>query len=191
MNTPAHIVLNTVVLGRGRWRGHAGAIALGALTPDLPMVGFFLYQRLALARPDELIWSSIYFQPAWQAFFDCFNSLPLILVAAVMAWRMRNTAGTAFFASMAVHCLADLALHHDDAHRHFYPFSEWRFESPVSYWDPQHYGHVAMPVEMLLVVLGTLYLMRRGSPRGERLLGASVLASYVVFIAYAVTSWGA
>jgi len=37
---------------------------------------------------------------------------------------------------MALHALFDFPLHHDDGHRHFWPFSEFRFDSPVSYWDP-------------------------------------------------------
>ena len=39
----------------------------------------------------------------------------------------------------------------DDAHRHFYPLSDYRFISLVSYWDPRHYGTVAMPAELLTV----------------------------------------
>ena len=30
--------------------------------------------------------------------------------------------------------------HRDDSHRHPYPLSDWRFISPLSYWDPVHHG---------------------------------------------------
>ena len=54
---------------------------------------------------------------------------------------------------MALHVPEDLFLHHDDGHRHFYPLSQWRYSSPVSYWDPNHYGKIVAPLEALAVVL--------------------------------------
>ncbi len=52
MNTPAHVVLNALVLGRGTGREHWAPITAGALVPDLPMFGFYLYQRAVLDAPE-------------------------------------------------------------------------------------------------------------------------------------------
>lgn len=57
--------------------------------------------------------------------------------------------------SMVFHSLGDLPVHHDDAHRHFFPFSDYRLISPISYWDPQHYGRIVAGVEVLAVWVAT------------------------------------
>ena len=103
---------------------------------------FYAWQKIVVRASEAEIWSEIYFWPGWQLLFDVPNSIPVALLAALIAWRLELARTTAFFASVVVHCLGDLALHHDDAHRHFLPLSDWRFASPVSYWDPAHFGCV-------------------------------------------------
>ena len=188
MNTPAHLVLNALVLGRGRWREAWLPITAGALMPDLPMVGFYLYQRLQ-HTPEAVIWSELYFDPNWQLFFNLFNSLPLLGVAALISWRIGSIPALAFFSSMALHCLADLPLHHDDAHAHFLPISNWQFESPISYWDPKHYGRIAGSLEIVFVLLGSASLALRPQVRAWRVLGILAAVSYALFIGYAVIMW--
>lgn len=189
MNTPAHVVLNALALGRGRGRERWLPITAGALLPDLPMVGFYLYQRLVLGSSEAWIWSQAYYAPAWQGFFDLFNSLPLIAVGALVAWRLRSGAVLALLASMALHALADLPLHHEDAHAHFFPLSSWRFRSPVSYWDPSHHGLAFAVAEGLLVAAGATILIGRRSSRGWRAVGALTLVSYVGLGGFAWLYW--
>jgi len=62
------------------------------------------------------------------------------------------------FISMILHSLGDLPVHNDDAHRHFFPFSNYRFISPLSYWDRKHYGSIVSLVEMFLVLLSTYHV---------------------------------
>lgn len=188
MNTPAHVLLNTVVLARGRFRRCVAPIALGALLPDLPMLGFYAYQRAWLGAPERAIWSQAYFLPHWQRFFDAFNSLPLIALAALLAWRAGRTGWLACLASMALHCLADLLLHHDDAHGHFWPLSTWRFASPVSYWDPRHHGIQLAALELVASLAAGIVLWRRGGP--SRWLGGAALAGYGAFLVFAALRWG-
>jgi len=191
LNTPAHLVLNTLVLGRGRWQDHWPSIMAGALLPDLPILCFYAYQSLVLRNPERLIWTQAYFAPDWQAFFDLFNSLPLIALFAVLAWRARARGLFAFFCSMALHCLGDLPLHHDDGHAHFFPLSSWRFQSPISYWDPEHHGHFVLLGEMLLIVVGAYALARPQRPRGLRMTSVGLLVATVCYAGYAIVVWGA
>jgi hypothetical protein len=174
MNTPSHWVLSAAVLGRGPWRNAWRPILAGAIAPDLPMLLFYVYQRLVVAAPDRLIWSQLYFAPGWQAFFDAFNSFPLIALMALAAWVAGSRAGLAMSASMALHCLLDLPLHREDAHGHFFPLSSWRFTSPVSYWDVRHYGAYAMAAEVTLTVVGCVVLLRR-TERPWRIVGGATL----------------
>ncbi len=132
MNTPTHVMLNALALGRGRWCEHCVPIATGALLPDLSMVVLYLYERLVVGTPERVIWSTRYFDPTWQQVVDLFNSLPLIVVGALVAWWARAHGWLVFFASMALHCVVDLLVHREDAHAHLFPFSSWRFVSPVS-----------------------------------------------------------
>lgn len=188
MNTPAHVVLNSFVLARGRFQRFVWPVALGALLPDLPMFGFYLYQRGWLALPERAIWSQAYFLPHWQRLFDAFNSLPLIALGAFFAWRARQAVWLAFLASMALHCAADLLLHHDDAHGHLWPFTDWRFRSPVSYWDPRHHGMLFAMLELAAALVASVALFRRGG--SARWLGAGAFACYGAFLVFAALRWG-
>ena len=187
MNTPAHIVLNAYVLGRGRFARFAWPIAFGALLPDLPMFLFYAYQRGWLSVPERVIWSQAYFLPHWQSLFDVFNSLPLLALGAALAWRTKRTAWLACFASMALHSCADLFLHHEDAHGHFWPLSAWRFRSPVSYWDPRHYGRVFAALELAASLAACALLWRRGG--SWRAIGSVGGALYAAGIGFALWMW--
>ena len=96
------------------------------------MFGFYLWQRLVEGHGEASIWSDLYFRPEWQNLFDIFNSVPLMLVGLAVAALLRRRASMLFFASMLLHVGLDLPFHVEDAHRHFYPLSEWRFESTLS-----------------------------------------------------------
>jgi hypothetical protein len=161
LNTPAHLLVNLAVLGGGPRRAHAGAIALGALLPDLPMFGFYVWQKLMLAAPERTIWGSAYFEPSWQLFFDLFNSIPLAAAGLGVALVLRRTDSALFCASVIAHTLLDLPFHREDAHRHFLPLSSWQFVSPLSYWDPAHCGAAVAFVETLLLCGSAALLWRR------------------------------
>jgi hypothetical protein len=187
MNTPTHVVLSALALGHGRWRSHWLAITGGALVPDLPMVVFYLVERIVLGTSDRVIWSTRYFDPGWQGFIDTFNSLPFIGLGAVIAWRARASAWLAFLVSMAVHCVTDLFVHREDAHAHFFPFSTWRFVSPVSYWDPRYYGSLVAPLELLLLIGGAVVLLRFYTHRSWRILAGMLLLLSLVPAIYALS----
>ncbi|MEN8161671.1 MAG: zinc dependent phospholipase C family protein [Myxococcota bacterium] len=187
MNTPAHVALNALLLGRGRFEAHWGAITAGSLLPDLPMVGFYLLERVGRGTPEQAIWGQLYFDPGWQSFFDAFNSLPLIAVAGLFAWRAGATGALAFLLGMGLHCLADLPLHREDAHAHFWPLTSWRFLSPVSYWDPAHGGLAFLGAELALLVAAPFVLRRRSHAWGR--VGWITLAVSLVFVGFAVLTW--
>lgn len=188
MNTPTHVMVNALALGRGRWRAHWLAITAGAVAPDLSMVLLYAYERVVRGTPERVIWSTRYFDPDWQLVVDLFNSLPLIGVGALVAWRLRSTAWLVFWASMALHCVTDLLVHREDAHAHFFPVSSWRFISPVSYWDPRHYGWLVGPLEVLLIVLGAVVLFRSEILAWRR-IGRGVLVASLTFVLFAMTMW--
>lgn len=180
MNTPAHIVIGLALLGSGRGRGFGRWIVAGSLLPDLPMFGFYLWQKFALATPERVIWGSTYFEPGWQSFFDLFNSIPIVLIGLAIASYTRFWPVIFLAAGMLVHFALDLPLHHDDGHRHFYPLSMWRFESPVSYWDPAHGGRFGAGLEVACVALASLTLFRRVQGLAVRVVLVALVGLYAV-----------
>ena len=88
---------------------------------------------------------------------------------------------------MATHCLTDLHGHREDAHGHVFPLTSWRFESPVSYWDPEYYGLIMTGAEVVVVVLGSVVMVRSYQPRAWRVIGGVLLAIYLIPLAAGVT----
>jgi hypothetical protein len=160
MHTPTHAVVNLALLDGGRRERVVPALA-GALVPDLPAFGFYLYYRFVAGLPEAAIWGEVYQRPAWQAFFAPFHSIPIALaILALCAWR-RLGAGVVFAASLLLHDALDLPVHREDAHRHLWPLSDFRFASPLSYWDRAHHAAQVAPVELALVIGGAIVLARR------------------------------
>lgn len=190
MNTPAHLALSLFVWRDQKYSWAIFAIVLGALLPDLPMIGFYLYQKLILSVPEKIIWEDLYFLPSWQLFFDVFNAIPLWLIIAFTAYRLKRRFVFLVAASALLHLMLDLPLHHDDAHRHFLPFTQWRFLSPISYWNPKYFGQYAMALELLMVLATSFFVFRRGSLRVSRYLALAILIGYSGFLIFAFTHWG-
>lgn len=156
MNTPVHVTLALAALGRKDKPKLNTPIVVGALIPDIAMFLLFFYE-VAIGTPQMVIWNQKYYSPLWQNTTDLFNSIPIFIAIYLVALHKKWTAVQVLCLAGLLHLLTDLPLHHDDGHRHFYPFSDWRFESPVSYWDPNHYGHYWSIFEAILLMV-TAYL---------------------------------
>ena len=186
MNTPAHAVLNLLLLARDKDHRVKAAVVGGALIPDLAIVVFYAWQLL-LGTAENQIWSQEYYRPIWQAWIDVFNSVPLIVLAMLLCWHFRRYVLLALLASMLLHVFGDLPLHHDDAHRHFFPFSDWRYSSPISYWDPEHYGNQASLVEFSLVFAAAIFMYLRHP--ATRPWVSAIVAIYLVYWLYVYLVW--
>jgi hypothetical protein len=77
--------------------------------------------------------------------------------------------------------LTDLPVHHDDAHPHFWPLTLWTFASPVSYWDPAHFGREWGMFEIGLgLVLAVILWRRHHSPWARIAIGIAGLSYLAV-----------
>lgn len=150
---------------------------------------FYGLQKIS-GTPETVIWSERYFSPGWQWGFDVPNSLPLIGFGAVVAWTRSAPRGLALFAAMALHAAADFATHHDDAHRHFWPLSDFRFASPVSYWDPRFHGDWMSVAELIVFLSAGVWLARAFPERGGRRIAAASTACLLAFAVFARVVWG-
>ncbi|NJK99546.1 MAG: hypothetical protein HC910_02900 [Spirulinaceae cyanobacterium SM2_1_0] len=189
MNTPAHVAINLLLLGRRDVPPVLVPVVIGAILPDAPMFLFYFVEKVVRRTPESVIWQQAYHQAGWQNFFDIFNSVPFIVVGMLLALWANSQWGLLLGGSMLLHIAGDLPLHHDDAHRHFLPLTNWRFQSPVSYWDPNHYGAIAAPLEILAVILSCIVLLQLyTSPLGRLCIG-TIGVLYLAYFAYILVVW--
>ena len=188
MNTPAHAVLNLVLLGATKEPRRAPPVLVGAVLPDLPIVVLYAYERLR-GMSEAWIWRTAYYDPRWQAVIDALHSFPLILAVLGAALVLKWPRLVLLCASMLLHAVVDFFLHHDDAHRHFFPLLDWRFASPVSYWDPRYFGNVMVPAEAIAVVAACVLIARTTPSPLVRSVVAGIALLYLALLVFAFHTW--
>jgi hypothetical protein len=150
---------------------------MGALVPDLPLFIFFAFYSIISPTSQQVIWRELYFDPSWQIVFNIFHSLPFwgILFLLLFVAKLYRTAFFCLAALLA--STQDLLVHNEDAHAHFFPFTDYRFASPVSYWNPEHYGRQFTIIEILLVVAAGIWTYKRLESRwGKTILLLAIAA---------------
>ncbi len=161
MNTPTHIIVNYALLSdasvskREKW-----SVIIGGLLPDV-VIFYMFFWALVTGLPQRTLWDETYFEPGWQLAIDIFNSFPIFIALGLLGWVIKKRWLLLFSLSMCLHFVADFFTHADDAHRHFLPLSNFRYESPVSYWDRNFNGEVGGAIELALLVVGVTYLWTR------------------------------
>ena len=179
-------MINLLILSRRDAPRNTAFIVAGAVLPDVGMFLFYL-SHLALGTSESAIWSVEYHRPAWQALFDLSHSIPVALLGMLVCWKTSRPWLLVFFASMLLHALGDLPLHQEDAHRHFFPLSDWRFFSPVSYWNPDYYGNWVSLLECLSVFSAAIYLYFKQSQLKFWVGGIGSI--YLIYWVYVMIVW--
>ncbi len=194
MNTQTHIIMGAALFG-GKMPKRAWAGALGGFTPDIPML--LIVGALKLyGIPNILIFGFLYWQNWWQianAIAHNFWLWGAIILISVVLRERRNlspleidrwTLPIIFASSALLHTTIDFLCHREDAHMSFWPVSNWKFISPVSYYDAQHFGQYFTIFEALIGVGFALLLMARYASRTLRAVLLVALLFYVVVPAY-------
>ena len=156
MKTPSHAIINLALLTKPQLPQANIAIVIGGILPDIPIFIFYFWAKFIARLPEAKIWSEAYYQPLIQNIVAIFHSTPLAIICWLISYYFGWQIMQFICISLLFHSLLDLPVHNDDAHRHFFPFSNYRFISPISYWDPKHYGPIVALIEILLVLLATL-----------------------------------
>ena len=182
MNTQTHLLMGAALFGRPLPR-LAIAGALGGVIPDAPMFAIIGGLKMAGYGLEE-IFGRLYWQHWWQVAnaighnFLLWGALAigsgLVLSAKTAApgrssglafemqfVRLDAPLVFAFSGSALLHSVIDFLFHRNDAHMHFWPLSQWRFRSPVSYWDPNHFGNWFGMFEAAIGLLLVAVLFRR------------------------------
>ena len=170
---PPRVRLGGLVQGTAaRW------FVIGGLAPDVPglalTIGSFIYYPVARSKSlDEtfrLITEDLFFNsPLWIVAHNSLHA-PLILVASFLGVSRfggrLSQAARAVIAGAGLHALLDVPVHHDDGPLLLFPLNwTFRFQSPVSYWDPAHFGQWIRPVDLTVSIVGVLLLVRARARR--------------------------
>ena len=148
MNTPAHLIFGMAAFGRPGQPKVTTASAAGAFAPDASLYAMVGVSVFVLGIPADTVFRELYYSDAWQRVFAVDNSFVLWgMLLMVALWRRWPTL-FAFTGSGLLHLAFDFPLHGDDARMHFWPISNWVFESPLSYWDSSNWAHVVGPIEL-------------------------------------------
>ena len=185
MNTPTHVLIAEAVFKRTDVAYSGWAAAVGAILPDA-FLGVFVGWALTQRLPQQQIWDVEYFKQPWQTIGAISNSFVLwglALGIGIAGGRAVSEKVATFGRLLTIaafsglsHLVSDFLTHADDAHMHFWPLSETRFISPVSYWDNNHHARWIMPIEALLI-FGSVFILWRqaSSTKLKALLGVMVV----------------
>ncbi|MEL6802873.1 MAG: metal-dependent hydrolase [Bacteroidota bacterium] len=185
MITPSHIIYNWAIAKKlenthgadsHRWYG----LLIGGFLPDTPTYALFFVHTLVLGTSQRELWDTIYFDSAWTPVITLSHSFvfwPLI-IALGYAFGQRLL----FWIGMGslFHSALDFFVHVNDAYRHFWPLSDWKFMSPISYWNPAYYGNIVGSVDTVVVFLLLYYLITHTKRRWVQKV---IIANAVLYLA--------
>ncbi|MEX3014482.1 cobalamin biosynthesis protein CobQ [Gymnodinialimonas hymeniacidonis] len=161
MNTPAHLIFGAAAFGRPEQRWTLTAALVGAMVPDLSLYLMVGWHLLVLGTEPRIVFDELYFSDTWQTVFAIDNSLILWgALLGVAMWR-RWPIVVAFAGAALLHIVFDLPLHAGDGRPHFWPVSDWVFDSRFSYWDSRHGAGWIGPLELAACIALVILLWRR------------------------------
>lgn len=159
MNTPAHLIFGAAAFGKPGRSGVTMAALIGAMLPDLSLYLLVAWE-LWKGTDAQVIFDQLYFSDAWMSIFSVDNSFILWgLLMGFALWR-RVSWLVALCGGALLHIALDFPFHGEDARPHFWPLTNWKFESPISYWDPSHHGTLVGGVEIAICAALTIYVWR-------------------------------
>ncbi len=176
MNTPTHFLM-TAALRKAlpRVPMSRSAVLWGSVAPDIPLylmtfgaLGYFHYWLGWTWRESgRHIFGTLYFQdPLWIGFHNILHSptslLLGLLISRLMARRKPELSNWLhwFLLACLLHSIVDIVTHHDDGPLLFWPLDwQYRYQSPISYWDHRHYGSEMSKLEFGLDLAFVAFLV--------------------------------
>jgi len=178
MITTTHVVTNALI-ARSRRADSDGFLAdassakwfiVGGFAPDVGLyaltagaaIFYPLMRDMTLADTMQYAFNDLFFtNPLWIAVQNTLHS-PVVLGALAATGKLTQRPRLLSFAlGCLLHTAMDIPVHHNDGPLVFFPF-DWstRINSPVSYYDADHYGRIVAPIDLAITVLGGAFLAR-------------------------------
>lgn len=178
VETYAHSFLTWALAKHGVRVGRAAGIAgaVGAAFPDTPaFVAAAYYFGEFDSMPREQLLEAIYFTGPFGATGSALHSIVPVGSLLALYWALglgrfdRRRMLLWFLLGWAGHTIVDFLTHVDDLRPLFWPFSDWRWSSPVSYYNPRYYGREFMLVShaSMLAIVAVLSWRRIHAWRGR------------------------
>lgn len=187
MITSTHILLAMASLTKRDDKKRNAIVFFGSLLPDLAVFLWYPYQKLVNGVADREIWRELYFEPPMQNLIAWFNSIPIFVALAVIGYIARakrwGTLLLVFSLAALIHISTDMPVHAEDAYRHLWPLSDWRFHSPFSYWDHNHHAGWVNKIDIALAVGSAAVLWQRFPTRWVKITLSITLAFYAYVLA--------
>lgn len=160
MITPTHVVVNALI-ARNRKNAGIGPLheptnarwfIIGGFAPDVGLylltagaaVYFPLVRSLSIQDSLRYAFDDLFFNdPAWIAVQNTLHSPVVVGALFAAATVLSRPRLRAFSLGCLAHIALDIPVHHNDGPLVLFPF-DWstRINSPVSYYDPDHYGRI-------------------------------------------------
>lgn len=119
------------------------------------------------------------------------NSAPLYAALGITGYLFKDKLWgllcLVFSLAALLHIAFDLPVHNHDAYRHFWPFSDWRFYSPFSYYETEHHARWVSLVEAGIATFCIVILWRRFTQFWVKVI-LSGLAPLYVLVQLAITT---
>ena len=173
MNTPAHLILGAAAFADPADRRRTWGAILGAFAPDLSLYVMAGVAIWILGISPQQVFGTLYYSTAWQGVFAVDNSFVLWGIGLALALWAGSGWAVAFTGAALLHLATDLPLHGHDARMHFWPVTDWKFHSPLSYWEGAS-GRIWSWVEMTVTTGLAIMLIFRPYSLSWRLLFAAL-----------------
>jgi len=184
--TSTHALLSLAVLSKQGERHRNFWVLAGALLPDLTIFLWAPYQSIVNGVSGDEMWNELYFAPPMQNLIAWFNSIPIYAALALLGFAARSkTWGQlllVFALAALIHIAGDMPVHADDAYRHFWPISDWRFYSPLSYWDVDHHATWVGKVDIAIALICIAVLVQRHPKRWVKITLALTALFYMLIL---------
>ena len=194
MQTPTHTLLALVLLGKRGAPSRNWTVVAGSLAPDMFIYIAWPIYTFGRGESQTRFWDETYFQaPGIQLAGAVSNSFPLFGLLAVVGWvaRSRRWARLLWLFALAalIHLATDIPVHAEDAHRHFWPLSDWRFHSPLSYWNEAYHARWIRLGEAVLGLGLCALLLRRFRKASTQITLGLLAILYTLMLTYSLFAW--
>ena len=187
MITSTHALLSLAVLSKHGDRKRNLSILSGSLFPDLAIFLWAPYQYLINDVSGDEIWNELYFAAPMQNLIAWFNSIPIYGALALIGFLARSKMWgkllLVFALAALIHIATDMPVHAEDAYRHFWPISDWRFYSPLSYWDVDHHADWVGKIDIGIALASIAVLWLRFPTKWVKIALSVTLAFYAFALA--------
>ena len=161
LNSSAHLIFGLALFGKPENRAVTFAAVTGAAIPDVSLYALAGWELQVKGTDPNVVFGQMYFSDAWQSVFRIDNSFILWGLVLVIGIIAGSRVMIAICGAALVHLSLDFPLHNNDARAHFWPLTNWTYQSPLSYWDPAHFGRIVGLVEIAMVLGAGVYGWRK------------------------------